>query len=415
MFSIYRESGICRRSPTECFRYKGQATGDPDSPFTEDPVEWKVAEGLWRSRTAVTYQFICTLSGEVLASAAPRCDNVQQRGVALPEALVTSRRLQWCEARAMETTQTGKCLLLLDGYDGQEEGEPLTLKSKVRYEWAHVQTPEGQRYVVKIRYEDMNIYARPVPHSPMKLQGACGFRFSVAFFDTLAENMCTGLTYQGVIYDGPALQMPERAVPQDAANPLDAKAYWLLPQGTLRCTSARELHQGSAAALAAAPRDTKEEYIEVASAFGYLYLGGRCSCTERCVCIKQLLEERGTIVDKRWEAVRWQLPESALQKCWWLTNPPEDSSVEAAPQFLCKSIAILRAEQHRLRIASLGKLREELQRRQERNRQARARLGENAEWNRLAKESQGAWTRRPTSSNLAALTLSTYQLQHVVP
>ena len=134
-----------------------------------------------------------------------------------------------------------------------------------------------------------------------------------------------------------------------------------------------------------------------------------------CSRIKQLLEERGTIVDKRWEAVRWQLPESALQKCWWLTNPPEDSSVEAAPQFLCKSIAILRAEQHRLRIASLGKLREELQRRQERNRQARARLGENAEWRRLAKESQGAWTRRPTSSNLAALTLSTYQFQHVVP
>ena len=116
------------------------------------------------------------------------------------------------------------------------------------------------------------------------------------------------------------------------------------------------------------------------------------------------------MVEKRWEALEWQLPKSALKKCWWLTNPEEHNSMEATPHFLCKSIAILRAEQHRLRIASLGKLREELQRRQERNRQARALLEENAEWHRLAKEAQGAWTRQPTSTNLAALTTSAHQI-----
>ena len=81
--------------------------------------------------------------------------------------------------------------------------------------------------------------------------------------------------------------------------------------------------------------------------------------------------------------------------------------MEATPHFLCKSVVILRAEQHRLRIASLGKLREELQRRRERNSQARARLEENAEWRRLAKESQSAWVQRPTSTSLAALAAST--------
>ena len=66
-----------------------------------------------------------------------------------------------------------------------------------------------------------------------------------------------------------------------------------------------------------------------------------------------------------------------------------------------------RAEQHRLRVASLGKLREELQRRQEQNKQARARLEENAEWRRLAMAAQVAWTRRPTATNIVALNTST--------
>jgi len=238
----------------------------------------------------------------------------------------------------------------------------------------------------------------------MKMHGACGFRFSLAFFDALAESMCTGLTYQGVMYEGPALQT-ERAVPLDAANPLDGKAYWLLPQGTLRCMSARELHQGSAAALAAAPTEAEAEYQDMAAAFGYLYLGGRCDVTK-------LLQERGTMVEERWRELEWQVPESSLSACWWLTNPQECGSKEALPHFLCKSIGILRAEQHRQRVASLGKLREELQRRQEQNRRACALLRQNAEWCRLAGEDsmQAAWTRRPTASNIAELTKSTYQI-----
>ena len=121
------------------------------------------------------------------------------------------------------------------------------------------------------------------------------------------------------------------------------------------------------------------------------------------------------MVEKRWAALEWQLPTSALKKCWWLTNPQQHKSPEAPPHFLCKSITILRAEQHRLRVASLGKLREELQRRWECNRQARSCLEENSEWRRRAKEPQAAWTRRPTSTNLAALTTSTYQPSVLFP
>ena len=362
-------------------------------------MQWKVA-CMWRSKVLVTFQF-CSLAGEILASAAPSCDNVRSQGVPVPTALITCRRRQKLVDKGIEMTQISKALCQFIGYDGEEEGKPLLHNTKVRYKWVHVQTPQGQPYIVTSTYLHLIVHARPVPHCPMKLQGACGFRFSLAFFDALAENMCTGLTYQGVMYEGPALQT-ERAVPLDAANPLDAKAYWLLPQGTLRCTSARELHQGSAAALAAAPTDTEAEYQDVAAAFGYLYLGGRCDVTE-------LLQERGTMVEERWKELEWQVPESSLSACWWLTNPQERSSTEALPHFLCKSIGILRAEQHRQRVASLGKLREELQRRQEQNRRARALLEQNAEWRRLAQESQAAWTRRPPSTNIAALTMPTYQ------
>jgi len=317
-----------------------------------------------------------------------------------PDALITASRRQWLVELCAETSRRERCSCELVGYDGEERGEPLTHRSTVRIHWLHIETPEGQPYIVGISFLHLKVHARPVPHGPMKLQGACGFRFSLAFFDTLAEGICTGLTYQGVIYDSPALQT-ERAVPQDAANPLDAKAYWLLPQGTLRCMSARELHRGNAAALATAAKDTEDDYQNLGATLGYHYLGGRCDVTG-------LLQERGTMAEERWKSLQWQLPENALSACWWLTNLDQCSSADEVPKFLCKSIGILRAEQHRLRVASLGKIREELRRRQEQNRQARVCLEENGEWCRAAGASQAAWTRRPTATSIRALTMWTY-------
>ncbi len=232
----------------------------------------------------------------------------------------------------------------------------------------------------------------------MKLHGSAGFRYSLPFFDALAENVCAGLVYKGVVYEGPVLQT-EREVPHHAASALDAKAYWLHPGGTLHCLSARDLQEGGAAAMSAVPPDTEEEYKEVAAAFGYLYLGGRCDVTD-------LLQDRGTMQDQRWVALTWQVPETALSACWWMTNPQDMACADAVPHFLCKSIGLLRAELHRLRVATLGKIRDELQRRREKNEEVRSHLGDNAEWCGTAGEPQLACLRRPTSTRISELKAS---------
>ena len=71
--------------------------------------------------------------------------------------------------------------------------------------------------------------------------------------------------------------------------------------------------------------------MAMAEAFGYIYLGGRCDVTE-------LLQEGGTMNEERWALLPWQLPETPLSACWWLTNRQDLGSEEARPKFLCKSL-----------------------------------------------------------------------------
>ena len=54
--------------------------------------------------------------------------------------------------------------------------------------------------------------------------------------------------------------------------------HWLLPSGVLRCLSPRELQRATAADFGDA--ESAETYRDVAAAFGYEYLGGRCEVTE---------------------------------------------------------------------------------------------------------------------------------------
>ena len=167
-------------------------------------------------------------------------------------------------------------------------------------------------------------------------------------------------------YEGPVLQTV-RDVPHGASNPLDAKVYWLYPGGVLRCLSARELYEGGIAAVRAEAPETIADYESIAAAWVYMYLEGRCDVTE-------FLENRGVMREEKWKNLDWQLPESALSSCWWLTNPHDAGSTETSPQLLCKSLGILRASQHRLRVATLAKVRNELSRRRQPNATVREEL-----------------------------------------
>ncbi len=316
-----------------------------------------------------------------------------------PEGRGASRleRRSRAEAAAAEETRRWGCPCKLIGPAGDPNG-PIFQDSLLEYEWEHVSNAEGRPHRATILYYNMNSHSKPISHCPMRVSaGTTGFHYTLEFFDALAENLCTGLTYQGLIYEGPVLSVV-RDVPHGGDSPLDVKAYWLHPQGALKCMSARELHHACATNTLMAAAEEEADYVKVAESFGYLYLGGRCDVTN-------LLEEPGTMRDQRWKELPWRLPETSLSSCWWLTNPQDIEHAEATPHLLCKSVGVLRAELHRLRVATLAKIRTEVQRRQDRNKEASARLQQNSEWRRMAAAPQLAALANPSAMNVKVLAL----------
>ena len=90
------------------------------------------------------------------------------------------------------------------------------------------------------------------------------------------------------------------------------------------------------------------------------------------------MDSKHSLEEQRWVALKWELPESAVSSCVWLTNGEQAAvrpQVEAT--YLCKSLAVLRVELHRNRVATLGKVRAELRRRSEQNAATRAQLEAN--------------------------------------
>eukprot|EP00974_Lingulodinium_polyedra_P076547 7408377-Lingulodinium_polyedra.AAC.1 len=59
--------------------------------------------------------------------------------------------------------------------------------------------------------------------------------------------------------------------------------------------------------------------------------------------------------------MQWRMPESSLHVCWWVTNA--DDSTNEPVKLLAKSLAVLRAALHRLRVATMSTVAAELQRR----------------------------------------------------
>ncbi|MCP3679786.1 MAG: hypothetical protein GY782_05765, partial [Gammaproteobacteria bacterium] len=91
--------------------------------------------------------------------------------------------------------------------------------------------------------------------------------------------------------------------------------------------------------------DTQEAYENVATSLQYLFLGAHTD-------VAVLYQDAGSLRERRWEQLQWGLPETSLSQCWWLTSP-SSLDREVAPVFLNKSLAILRAELHRARVATL--------------------------------------------------------------
>ena len=79
----------------------------------------------------------------------------------------------------------------------------------------------------------------------MRLAGRPGLVCSVEFFEQFAANICLGLQFAGVVYEGSNLAV-EVSVPAAGIDVLDTNVYCIFGTGELRCCSARELHRAGA-------------------------------------------------------------------------------------------------------------------------------------------------------------------------
>ena len=131
----------------------------------------------------------------------------------------------------------------------------------------------------------------------------------------------------------------------------------MLPSGHVAFWSLERLASATADELAA--EDGVAEYEAVAAELGFRYLGA----TSKSDGLTELLADPGTLAERRWEQIQFELPESGLAGCWWLTNPTgrapaqtepeqEDPGVKT-PKFLWQSLSVLEAELHQTRVATV--------------------------------------------------------------
>ena len=84
--------------------------------------------------------------------------------------------------------------------------------------------------------------------------------------------------------------------------------------------------------------------------------------------IAALRDDSGTLSDKRWLSVAWQMPPKETSPCWWLVNPRAEAT--KPPSLLSRSFACIRLELKSSRVASSTSLRQTHEKRSEDNAKA---------------------------------------------
>ena len=134
----------------------------------------------------------------------------------------------------------------------------------------------------------------------------------------------------------------------------DDPVYWKLPSGSTQCWSLREFHDATPGQLATSQLD--KAYELVAKEFHFDVLG---VCPE--IEITELRNDPGTLSEKRWLQLHWNMPQSEQEKCWWLTNPNDDTA--KPPTLLCRSFLCMPLELNQSKVGSTTKLRQAYERR----------------------------------------------------
>ena len=63
----------------------------------------------------------------------------------------------------------------------------------------------------------------------------------------------------------------------------------------------------------------------------------------------------GTLADKKWLQLTWEMPKKETAPCWWLVNTRAVATTQ--PNLLCRSLACVRLELNASRVASSTELR----------------------------------------------------------
>ena len=169
------------------------------------------------------------------------------RCIPLPQKLLAKLRGRKAEAKAAEARMISGCICKYRGFVGEEDGQAITVGTKIIFEWLHVRKLDNDPYVCQIKYRNLISLGRPVPNCPMRVQGRPGLLYTVAFFDAFDANISPGLQYCGVVYDGASLAL-ERALRLGGVDVFDEAVYWMFGNGVLRCCSARALQRAGPAA-----------------------------------------------------------------------------------------------------------------------------------------------------------------------
>ena len=195
-----------------------------------------------RSQCNVTFEI--ALPGVISAMTEARYDHIASDGrpVPFPQKAVSEIRRRKAAEKAQEAARSSGCPCIMRGYVGEDDGQHITLDTKIIFEWLHVRKRDGDPHVCQISYRNLISLGRPVPNSPMLLQGRPGLLYTIEFFDNFAANICRGLRFCGLMHEGSNLCL-ERCLPAGGIDVLDRSVYWQWPNGVVRCASARALHR----------------------------------------------------------------------------------------------------------------------------------------------------------------------------
>lgn len=315
------------------------------SQYEADPWKWQHAATRkrkhleiaflwsWQTKDGLQYQFVQASTKQAQSMTSIR----------MPDATNTDSLMEclMLAAKAHEQNHHTPCTYLgLEVAPDMFEPDPskwsvrhvpngIKLNAEVVYEWTHV-VSDGAPFRTRSRVDRIVKDASRFLHSPLQSDAPSGLTFSLEFVDAVAKLVHEGVHFKGIVYeaDRPSIV---RQLPSGGLDVQDEPLFWTLPDGRCVCKSLREV-----AALLPnelAPKDSHEEYLEVAKRLGYHALGKPNDEN----AFEDWRVSPGTLAERTWQHLSWLRPLDETCSCWWVANADEMDG-ETPLKLICRSL-----------------------------------------------------------------------------